>query len=155
MSATPVLIRRDLAARLTGVGLREATGPLGAGMEPSTVIDRSFDIVMGDDQDAGQRVQFGVTMRVNQIITIRLAHRIKPSKAGDTRDQGLSDRAAIMRALLTRTATDSPRAAVAAQFESTLTYRNGSTEDRGGGAYTLATLVFGVAYQLDLTGGAS
>ena len=153
MSATPVAIRRDLAARLVAVGLREATGPLGVSMEPATVIDRSFDIVMGDDQDAGQKVQFGVTMRINQIITIRLAHRIKPSRAGDARDQGLNDRAAVMRALLTRTAVGEPRAAVAAQYESTLTYRGGSTEDRGGGAFTLATLVFGVAYQLDLTAG--
>ena len=148
MSTTPLNIRKDLAARLVAAGLREATGPLGASSEPNTVIDRSFDIIMGDDQDAGQRVQMGVTMRISQIITIRLAHKIKPGKAGDARDQGLNDRTAVMRKLLTRTATTT-----AAEYESTLTYRGGSTEDRGGGAYTLATLVWDVAYQLDLTAG--
>lgn len=153
MATTPLIIRKDLAARLVAASLREATGPLGAANEAATVIDRSFDVQMGDDQDAGQRVRMGVTMQIVQGITVRLAHRVKPGKAGDARDASLSDRTAVLRAFLTRTAATDPRAATAAEYESTLHYRGGSTEERGGGAFLLTTMQLDVTYQLDLTAG--
>lgn len=150
MATTPITIRKDLAARLTAVGLRQATGSLGVAAEASTVIDRSFDVAMGDDQDAGQRVRLGVEMRIVQGVTVRLAHRVKPKAAGEAHDASLSDRTTVLRAFLTRTNT-----AAAAEYEGTMHYRGGSTQDAGGGTYLLTTMQFDVTYQLDLTAGAA
>ena len=153
MATTPALIRKDIAARLASAGMREATGPLGASSEPATVIDRSFDVVMGDDEDDGQRVVPGVSIRVKQAITVRIAHKVKPRAAGEAQDQSLADRTAAMRVMFTRTAVGDPRAATAAQYENTIGYGGATTESHGGGAFLLTTLRFGVVYQLDLTAG--
>jgi len=144
MALTTTQLRQAIAARCVTAGLREAKGPLGAEMEPSTVIDRSFDVALGEDSDTGQRVQSGVTMRLLQAFEVRLTHTVRLGKAGDSRDAAATDRRAILRAMVNR-AADS-----LAEVESTITYLGGTTEDRGGGAFLFTPMRFSLVYQISL-----
>ena len=146
-TTTPSQIRKVLAARIVAAGLREATGPLGAEMEPSTTTDRSFDLVMGEDGDAGQRVVPGQYCRLQQAFTVHLAHSIRVKVGPPARDRALEDKAAVMRCLLNR--YDDALGGI----EAAINYQGGTIEDRGGGAYLLTSMRWVITYQLDLTAG--
>lgn len=150
MPLSPVTIREGLAKRILAIGLSEAKGPLGAEMEPATVIDRSFDVQFGDDADTGERVKSGAHVRLVQSFAVRLVHRIKLGKGGDARDVAIADKAGVMRAMLNRA---SPADTIS-ECEATITYLGGTMEDRGGGAYVYTLMRWSVTYHLDLTAGA-
>ena len=146
-TTTPMQIRSVIAARIVAAGLREAAGPLGAEMEPSTVIDRSFDLRMGEDADAGQRVVPGAYCRMQQAFTVHLVHAFRVKVGGAARDRALDDRLAVMKACLNRYEDG------LAGIEAAIQYQGGTSEDRGGGAYILTSLRWVIVYQLDLTAG--
>jgi hypothetical protein len=113
-------------------------------MEPSTVIDRSYEVVITDDNDGGDRVRPGARMSVTAQFAVRLAHRLNPKGGADVRDQALNDADAVRRALLTHGA-DAIR-----ECENTITYGGTSREERGGGAYLLTTMRWAVRYDCSL-----
>lgn len=150
MPLSPVTLRKGLAARVAALGMKEAKGPLGAEMEPSTVIDRSFDVQFGDDADTGERVKSGAHVRLVQSFAIRMVHRLKLGDGATARDVAIADQANVMRAMLNRA---SPADTIS-ECEATITYLGGAPEDRGGGAYRYTLTRWSVTYHLDLTAGA-
>lgn len=140
-----VTLRKGLSARVGTVPeLREAKGPMGVAMEPSTVLDRSYEVVITDDADAGERVRAGARMMITAQFVVRLAHRLALKGGADVRDQALTDADAVRRALLTH-ADDAIKSC-----ENTITYGGTSREDRGGGAYVLTTMRWAVRYDCSL-----
>lgn len=145
MALTTTTLRAGLSGRVATVsGLREAKGPLGVTLEPSTVIDRSYEVEITEDTDGGERVRAGARMSVTAQFVVRLVHKLAPKGGADVRDQAYNDTDAVRRALLTH-AADGIR-----ECENTITYGGSSREARGGGVYLLTTMRWAVRYDCSL-----
>jgi hypothetical protein len=126
-------LRTGLAKRIVAAGYKEAPGVMGVEMEPSTVIDRAFSVVITEDSDAGERVRSGERMMVTVQFVVRIVHKIGLKGGPAAYNQALDDGDAIRRALLTN-AADSIK-----EMQNTITYGGSTREEKGGGAYQLTT----------------
>jgi len=145
MSLTTKQLRAGLTARVATVaGLHTASGPLGVEREPSTLADRSFEVIITDETDAGERVRAGARMWVTAQFSVRMVHRMPLKGGAEARDQALDDSDAVRRVLLSH-ASDPIR-----ECENTITYGGTSREERGGGAYILTTMRWAVRYDCSL-----
>lgn len=142
-----VALRKGLSARVgTVTGLREAQGPLGLEMEPSTVISRSYKVAIVGDTTGEDRARPGVQVLIAAQFEVRIAHRLPIRGGAEARDQAHEDAGAVIRALLNPPAT----ADTLVQVQNTITYRGGTHDVRGGGAYLLTTQQWSCRYYLTL-----
>lgn len=139
MALTLAQLHDGLHARVASVsGLKPATGPLGVDGEPSTLIDGAFDVIIGDDSDAGERVRNADHIVTAVQFAVRLVHRL-PVKGGSAgRNQALTDSEAVRNVLLNAQADGIK------ECQNTITYGGTTREERGGGAYLLTTLRWAV-----------
>lgn len=146
MSLTTVQVRAGLTTRIaTYTTLREAKGPLGLELEPATVMDRSYEVVITDDADAGERVRAGTRMAITAQFVVRLVHRLPPKGGAEARDAALTDADTVRRVLLTAY-SDALK-----ECQNTITYGGCTREERGGGAYVLTTMRWALRYDCPLT----
>jgi hypothetical protein len=83
MIAGAVALQDSIASRVLRVaGLREASGVLGPEYEPKQVIDRSFTVFLGAENDAGGRTRTDGSLFVSREFRIRLAHKINATRNG-------------------------------------------------------------------------
>lgn len=142
-----VTLRKGLSGRVgTVTGLREAKGPMGVEMEPSTVIDRSYEVAIVSDTTGEDRARPGVQVLIAAQFEVRIVHRLPVRGGAEARDQAHEDAGAVIRALLNPPAV----ADTLVQVQNTITYRGGTHEDRGGGAYVLTTQQWSCRYYLTL-----
>lgn len=146
MAFTSPQLRALLAARVAAIaGLREATGILGPSREPSTVVDRSFTVVLGQDVPAGERYTQAGEILLTQSFAVRLAHKLHPKDGPAAYDQALADRDAV-RARVLQKVDDAARS-----IQGLIRYR-GSIDPvvTGGGGYLLSEVQFVVDVPVSL-----
>lgn len=146
MAFTSPQLRQLLAARVAAVsGLKEATGILGPSREPSTVVDRSFTVVLGQDVAAGERYRQAGEILLTQSFAVRLAHKLHPKDGPAAYDQALADRDAV-RARVLQYVNDAAR-----PIQGLIRYR-GSIDPvvAGGGGYLLSEVQFTVDVPVSL-----
>lgn len=147
MAFTSPQLRQLMAARVAAVaGLKEATGILGPSREPSTVVDRSFTVVIGQDVPTqGMRYTQAGDIQLTQSFAVRLAHKLHPKDGPAAYDQALADRDAV-RARVLQKVDDAARA-----IQGLIRYR-GSIDPviAGGGGYLLSEVQFVVDVPVSL-----
>lgn len=94
-------LRNALAGRVSRVpGLREASGVLGPEYEPKQVVDRSFTVFLGAEQDAGGRTRTDASLFVLREFTVRIAHKLNAARGATALAQAYTDADDVKKILL-------------------------------------------------------
>ena len=148
MTPTAAGLRAAVAARVGAVpGLREASGVLGPEYEAKQLIDRSFTVWLGAEQDAGGRVRTDGSVFVARDFSIRLGHKLNTARTqAAALAQAYADADEVKKALLGH-AADMYRDAE----PDTAYLGTDEPEIVGGGVFLLTRLRFRTRYRFALT----